>query len=139
MSLVLNRVFKAPIDKVWEACSDVELFAKWYGSPGKLVDVSMDFKVGGRWKGTTIFDGGKFEQVGIYMVIDPMTRIEFDFPLSTNIDGPREHMTFIFKEVGETVELHFEQSGGNLPQSEYDGGLRDGWTGFFDALTKVVE
>ena len=48
-------------------------------------------------------------------------------------------MLFTFKQVGDTVEMHFEQSGGNVPLEEYDTGLRKGWTGFFDALTTLVE
>ena len=137
--LVLDRVFHATLDAVWAAQSDPELFAKWYGQPGQLTDVDMEFQVGGRWHGTTIFDGGEFKQIGIYTVIEPKTRIEFDFPFEDKPDAPREHMLFTFKEVGDTVEMHFEQSGSNVPPEEYNTGLRHGWMGFFDALTTLVE
>jgi len=141
LSLTLTRVFNAPIEKVWESWSDPELFAQWYGSPGKLTGVTVDFKVGGLWRATTVMpDGGKYPQVGVYRVIDGPTHLQFDFPDPDDIeDSAFEVMDIHLQDLGGKTEMVFHQSGGNLPAEEYAGNLKKGWTGFFNKLAEVIE
>lgn len=47
-SLVLERVFDAPIELVWKMWTDAESFAAWYGPTGAKIPVAnMDVTVGG--------------------------------------------------------------------------------------------
>ena len=49
-TLVVERSFQAPIEKVWNAWTKKELLEKWWApAPWKAVTVSMDFSEGGRW------------------------------------------------------------------------------------------
>jgi uncharacterized protein YndB with AHSA1/START domain len=47
----LTRVFEAPPERVYQAFTDPDLFARWYGPVGFPVDpetVEIDARVGGR-------------------------------------------------------------------------------------------
>ncbi len=137
--LTLTRVFNAPIEKVWKALSDPDLFSQWYGAPGKLEDVSIDFKVGGRWDSTTVIGDYRIPQGGVYKVIEAPTHLKYDsLDLDENPSDPHEVMEFRLKEQDGKTEMVFTQSG-NLPPEEYATNLKKGWTGFFDALQKLVE
>src|SRR5262249_55119591 len=70
--IVLERVFDAPPELVWEAMTNPELVKKWYGPHGhNLVVCEIDFRVGGKWRyvlrGPTGKDMGQF---GEYLEID---------------------------------------------------------------------
>lgn len=140
--LNLVRIFNAPIEKVWEAWTTPAGWAAWYGKPGNVPEesVEIDLQEGGRWKSTTIYGEEKINFGGEFK------EIEQNQKLVITIDEPAdpentffETVTVHFKstEDGKT-EMDFTQSG-NLPPEEYDVGLREGWTGFFDALQAYVE
>lgn len=47
----MERVFSAPIDKVYEALTSPEIVEKWWGGKKyKTVLDKMDFRVGGQWR-----------------------------------------------------------------------------------------
>ncbi|MEM7272880.1 MAG: SRPBCC domain-containing protein [Actinomycetota bacterium] len=47
-AVVIERTFDAPIEMVWQAWTDGEHFAKWYGPQGFTIPVAnMDAQVGG--------------------------------------------------------------------------------------------
>jgi uncharacterized protein YndB with AHSA1/START domain len=49
-SILVSRVFNAPVEKVWKAHTDSEILDKWWGpSPWKAETKSMNFKAGGYW------------------------------------------------------------------------------------------
>ena len=138
--LKLAREFDAPVEKVWEAWKDPEIFAQWYGSPGTLEDVSIDFRVDGKWQATTVLASGeKFPQTGIYTLIDEGHHIRFNFLDPDNPDNPDyEIMDVVFEPLGPRTQMSFIQTG-NLPAEVYATGLKAGWTGFFDKLTEVIK
>lgn len=50
-TLSLKRTFDAPIELVWEAWTQPDHVAQWWGPKGMaLTVVEHDFKVGGKWK-----------------------------------------------------------------------------------------
>jgi uncharacterized protein YndB with AHSA1/START domain len=49
--IVMERVFDAPRELVWEAMTTPELVKRWYGPRGHdLVVCEIDFRVGGKWR-----------------------------------------------------------------------------------------
>lgn len=47
-AVVIERIFEAPVDLVWQMWTDPEHFAAWYGPEGAAVPVAqMDVRVGG--------------------------------------------------------------------------------------------
>lgn len=49
-SILVPRVFNAPLDKVWQAHTDNQVLDLWWGPlPWKAETKSIDFKAGGYW------------------------------------------------------------------------------------------
>lgn len=50
-TLVVNRSFNAPVEKVWQAWTDSRLLDEWWApKPWKAVTVEFDFTEGGLWR-----------------------------------------------------------------------------------------
>jgi len=48
-AIVIERIFDAPVDLIWQMWTDPEHFKKWYGPRGFTVPVAeMDMRVGGK-------------------------------------------------------------------------------------------
>ena len=48
-AVVIERIFDAPVDLIWQMWTDPEHFKKWYGPKGFTVPVAeLDLQVGGR-------------------------------------------------------------------------------------------
>ena len=48
-SVVIERLFEAPVDLIWKMWTEAEHFAHWYGPNGASIPVAtMDVRVGGR-------------------------------------------------------------------------------------------
>lgn len=49
--IVITRVINAPRERVWEAWSDPEQLAQWWGPDGfTLTTESFDMRIGGEWR-----------------------------------------------------------------------------------------
>lgn len=141
--LELTRVFHAPKDHIWSAWTTPDGFANWYGKPWEVPpeSVSMDVRVDGRWRSTTIAQGNAINFSGEFREVVPLEKLVLTIENPENPDdGKIEIVTVILKDLGDgKTEMYFKQEGGNLPPEVYDVGLRKGWTGFFDALQALVE
>jgi len=75
--LTLKRSLSAPIKLVWEAWTQPEHIAKWWGPKGMKVKVEEhNFSVGGAWKYTMEMpDGNVFVTEGAYTEIVALERI----------------------------------------------------------------
>lgn len=138
--IILKRVFDAPIAQVWDAWTTPKGFAAWYGKPWEVPkdSVSMDVRVGGKWKSTTIAEGNEIKFVGEYKEVVIHKKLVFTIELADEDSGGLFELgTVKFTDLGDKTEMVFTQSG-NLPPQEYQTGLKDGWTGFFDHLQKYV-
>lgn len=57
--LRMKRMFKAPVELVWEAWTKPEHISKWWGPNGFTTTIhKMDFEEGGEWKLTMHGPGG---------------------------------------------------------------------------------
>ncbi len=139
-TLTIEKNFNAPIKLVWEAWTNPEHVAKWWGPKGADIKVvEHDFKVGGKWKYTMPMpDGNEFISEGEYKEIVELQKIVS----SAN-----------FKPMTEGVELHtfFEAQGDKTkftfsvihPTEEYckqqeEMGFYNGWGAAFDRLEVLV-
>jgi uncharacterized protein YndB with AHSA1/START domain len=140
--LNLKRTFNAPIDRVWDAWTKPEPFSKWYGQPGNVDpnSVELDVREGGEWKATTVGeDGTKYPFSGNYTKIEAPNKLVLTFKNPMDPSDPNtEVVTVLLTERDGQTEMNFTQSG-NLPDEEYEVGLRKGWTGFFDALDSTLK
>lgn len=138
--LVLVRTFNAPIESIWDFWTNPKKFAKWYGSPGKLINVKIDLKIGGEWQATTVLsDGTSYPAVAVFKKIQKPTKLIFNYlNIEDRKDKNIEVMTVILKDMGGKTEMTFSQKG-HLPSDEYATGLKEGWTGFFNKMEKVLD
>ena len=76
-TLTIKKTFDAPIGLVWEAWTQPEHIAQWWGPMGMKVNVIQhDFRVGGHWKYTMATpDGREFSSDGIYSEIIELGKI----------------------------------------------------------------
>ena len=46
----IERIFDAPVERVWQAFTDPKLVAQWWGRGNKLVIEKMEVERGGHWR-----------------------------------------------------------------------------------------
>jgi uncharacterized protein YndB with AHSA1/START domain len=71
----IERVFDAPRDVVWRACTEPELVAQWWGRGNKLVIERMEVERGGHWRYVEHTPEGTFGFEGRYREVSPPERI----------------------------------------------------------------
>ena len=138
-TLVIERVFKAPPERVFSAWTDPAILVKWWGPEGfGMPDAKLDVRVGGAWRSTMVGPEGEAHIVsGVYREIAPPKRLVMTWGWETN--GERGHET--------VVDLTFEAVAGGtkmrLVQSLFDSvEQRDshnwGWSSSFNDLDRAL-
>lgn len=76
----LTRVYEAPLQAVWEAWTEPEEVAQWWGPRGfTLTTHSRDLRTGGHWHYTMHGpDGTDYENTAQYLEVVPMQRMVYD-------------------------------------------------------------
>jgi uncharacterized protein YndB with AHSA1/START domain len=95
-----ERVFNAPLQKVWQAYTDPKLVAQWWGRGNKLVIERMEVERGGHWRYVEHSDEGVHGFEGRYREVTPPERIVQTFEW----DGMPAHVIVItttFEELGD--------------------------------------
>lgn len=137
----VSREFAAPVEAVWEAWTNPEMFRRWYGPKGFSVPTcEIDLKVGGRhlWSMASP-DGSQMYFTGIYKEIVSKKRLVFTDtmsdaqgnPISLGDSGPQTIevlVTFVHADGVTKVTL----SHGGPEQAKL------GWEQAFDKLAAVV-
>jgi len=140
-TLTIKRTFSAPIKLVWEAWTQPEHVAQWWGPKGMNTEViEHDFKVGGNWKYAMLMpDGKEFITEGVYSVIVELEKIfsSADFkPMTEGVE-----IQAIFEENGDNTNFIFNVV---HPTEEYckqqeEMGFYNGWGSTFDRLNEYLE
>jgi uncharacterized protein YndB with AHSA1/START domain len=71
----IERVFDAPIERVWQAFTDPELITQWWGGGGTTVVERMEVERGGHWRFVTHGPEGTDGFEGRYREVTPMERV----------------------------------------------------------------
>ena len=139
--LSLQRTFNAPIQLVWEAWSQPEHIAHWWGPRGMKVNVEeMDFSTGGKWMiSMTMPDGNKFITEGTYQEINPPNKIvtTADFkPMTENVV-----LTVLFEDLGEQTKMTFSvlHETEEYARAQEKMGFMNGWGSVFSNLEEYLE
>src|SRR6188768_2569378 len=76
----ITRIYDAPVKVVWDAWTDVEQVAKWWGPRGfTLTTHSKDLRVGGHWKYTMHWpDGTDYPNNTIYYEVEERKKLVYD-------------------------------------------------------------
>ena len=76
-SISIERIFDAPLERVWRAWTEPEMIKQWWGPAGfSAPTVKMNFKVGGQYTFSMIGPEGVLTwSSGIYEKIIPLKKI----------------------------------------------------------------
>jgi uncharacterized protein YndB with AHSA1/START domain len=98
--VVVERVFNAPRDRVWQAFTEPEQLAQWWGRGNKLVIEKLELRRGGRWRFVEHADDGVHGFEGRYREVTPPERLAWTFAWD-GMDGHLVLDTTTFEDLGE--------------------------------------
>jgi uncharacterized protein YndB with AHSA1/START domain len=96
----VERVFAAPIERVWQAFTDPDLIKQWWGGGGNLIVERMEVERGGHWRFVVEGPEGTDGFEGRYREVSPMERVVQTFEW----DGMPGHVaveTATFTDLGD--------------------------------------
>ena len=139
--VTIERIFEAPIALVWQAWTQPDHIAQWWGPKGMKTRVlAHDFKVGGQWKyAMAMQDGNDFISEGTYLEIkEPnLIRTTADFKPMTEgveleiyLEQVDNSTKFTFKVIHATEAYKIQQE---------KMGIYNGWGSAFDRLQEHGE
>jgi uncharacterized protein YndB with AHSA1/START domain len=138
--LKVERIFNAPREKVWQAMTDPNLVAQWWGRGNKLVVEKMEVKRGGHWRYVEHSDGQEHGFEGRYREVKPPELLEYTFEW----DGQPGHVVVEstrFEDLGDgrtrisvTSMFFTTEDLEGMMQSGMEGGMNESYA----ALDKVL-
>jgi uncharacterized protein YndB with AHSA1/START domain len=141
--MTITRVFDAPRDLVFKAWTDPAQFAQWFGGKEAEVPVSrvsMDVRPGGDWR-ATMFAGPDRQEIhwhGSYREVVEPERLVFTLSDQPSDTAGDEVVTVVLTELGDSrTEMRVHQGGGHLTPEGYEM-VKQGYTGFFDAMEELL-
>lgn len=137
--LELERVFDAPIERVYSALTDPAELAEWWGPHGFTTpEIKLDLRVGGRYRFTMQPpDGDAFHLSGDFLEIRPPGRLSFTFRWDEPDPDDRETVAVLsLHTVGGTTAVSLSQ--GDFATEDRLALHRNGWTDSFERLAAVL-
>jgi uncharacterized protein YndB with AHSA1/START domain len=140
-TVTIERTFNAPLKLVWEAWTNPEHIAAWWGPKGMAVNViEHDFRVGGQWKySMPMPDGNEFISDGVYSAIIELAKIVTSANFRPMTEGVEIHA--LFEENGDKTNFTFSvvhETEAYCKQQEQMG-IYNGWGSAFDRLGGFVD
>jgi uncharacterized protein YndB with AHSA1/START domain len=150
-ALVIERVFEAPVDLIWQMWTDPEHFKNWYGPTGFTVPVAeMDVRVGGKHLICMASPDGSMKMwtTGEYKEVVPNERLVYtDSPADENgkvvspaaMGMPAGHPTITevivqLEDLGGRTKMVMTHAG-----MAPDSGAGGGWEQAFAKLASYIE
>lgn len=141
MNLHLERVLRAHRAAVFDACTEPEQLAEWWGPRGFTApSIETDLRVGGSYRiAMQPPDGDPFYLSGAFREVDPPRRLAYTFRWEDPDPDDRETVvTLTLRELGESTELTLDQ-GSFATEGRYElhhAGWSDGLERLADVLSK---
>lgn len=139
-TLTLERTFNAPIRLVWEAWTQPEHIASWWGPKGMETKIiEHNFREGGVWKfSMTMPDGKEFITEGVYSEIVEFKRIisSADFkPMTEGVE-----IQALFEENGDKTNFTFNvvHETEEYCKQQEEMGFYNGWASVFNNLEEFL-
>ncbi len=135
-TLSLKRTFNAPIKLVWEAWTQPEHIAQWWGPKGmKTKIIAHNFSVGGAWKyAMTMPDGKEFIADGVYSEIVELQKIVTSANFKPMTEGVE--LQVLLEEDGNKTNFTFNvvHETEDYCKQQEKMGFYNGWGSTFDRL-----
>jgi len=103
----ITRTYDAPVALVWDAWTDLNHVAKWWGPRGFTITThSKDLRPGGSWVYTMHGPDGKdWPNFTRYHVVNPCRQLVYDHGASAEDAKPLFRVTVDFRDLGARTEL----------------------------------
>jgi uncharacterized protein YndB with AHSA1/START domain len=147
-AIVIERIFDAPVELIWQMWTQPEHFKNWYGPKGASVPVAkMDVRVGGKhlfcMEIQTPNGSMKMWSTGEYTEVIPNKRLVYtDSPSDENGNvvshGSHPAMTevsVILEDLGERTKMTMTHAG--LPENQQ--GANEAWKQSFAKMADHIE
>ena len=139
LALRMGRVLPAPRPLVFEACTEPDEVAKWWGPRGFTApSVEIDLRIGGSYRiAMQPPDGDLFYLSGEFREVDPPIRLVYTFRWEDpDPDDQETVVTLSFGDLGELTDLvvaqrAFATEGRREPHEQ-------GWTDCLDRLETLM-
>jgi uncharacterized protein YndB with AHSA1/START domain len=141
--LVIERVFDAPRELVWDAFTNPKHLLQWMGPrkhPSKVFEAEV--RPGGKWRGCLESRDGKEKlwQGGVYHEVTRPERLVYTFQWEKQSDDDFTFATLIsihfFEEDDGRTRMHFQQTYFNTRANR--DGHNVGWNSAFDRLADFL-
>lgn len=142
--LFITRVFDAPRDLVFQAWSDPEMAANWWGPQGfTTLSCTMDVRVGGSWRLSMRAPAGTVHtKTGVYRDVVAPERLVFTYAWEDKAGRPGHEMLvsvrFAEQDGRTKLTLHQTGFGSVTARDEHEGGWVSCMARFADYLATVV-
>ncbi len=139
-TLTIKRVFDAPIQLVWEAWTQPDHIASWWGPKGMETKViEHNFTVGRNWKYSMVMpDGNEFIADGVYSKITEFKEIFSSANFKPMTEGVE--IQAIFELSGDKTNFTFNivHPTEAYCQQQEKMGFMNGWGSVFDRLHEYL-
>lgn len=139
--LTITRSFDAPRETVWEAWTDPDQIAQWWGPEQFTVPhCELNVRPGGEFHiDMEAPDGTIYPDTGVFEVVEKPERLVFLSQVFERDDGTYQMVvqhTATFEDRGETTAftLESEVQSATDEMARHLEGMEVGWTGSFDKL-----
>lgn len=143
-SLTIRRTFDAPRERVWEAWSDPDELAQWWGPADWTLSANdLDFREGGVWHFCMRSPDGDeaWGKVVYEEIVEPERIVAKDYFADEDgdqvEDTPELTLTVEFLDRGDATEVVL--SHGGYPTAEMSEMAERGWTGSLDDLEAYLD
>ncbi len=140
-TLRIERTFNAPIQVVWDAWTQAEQIALWWGPKGMQTKVIQhDFKVGGRWRYVMKMpDGNEFITEGVYSEIVELEKIISSADFKPMTEGVEIQALFEAKEDKTNFTFNVVHPTEEYCKQQEKMGFYNGWGSTFDRLNDYLQ
>jgi uncharacterized protein YndB with AHSA1/START domain len=139
-TLTLKRTFNAPVKLVWEAWTQPEHIAGWWGPKGMKINiVEHNFSVGGKWKYVMPMpDGTEFVSDGQYLEIVELEKIVSTANFKPMTEGVE--IQALFEEDGDKTNFTFNviHATEEYCKQQEKMGFYNGWGSAFSRLEMLI-
>jgi uncharacterized protein YndB with AHSA1/START domain len=140
----IERVFDAPVERVWQAFTDPELLAQWWGRGNKLVIERMEVERGGHWRFVEHSSDGVHGFEGRYREVTPRERLVQTFEWE-GMPGYVAVDTAVFEDLGDgrtkvvtTSLFHTSEERDGMLDSGMEAGLNQSYAVLDDLLRTLA-
>lgn len=148
--IIINRIFNAPVELVWQAWTTAENIAQWWGPEGFITKVKEhDFRTGGKWEYVMIDKTGKeypaigmFKEIVKHKIISSTDEFDGEHITSTISDFPKVKLfTTLFEDMGEQTKLTIIYDHVSIEEKDkhVKMGVISGWNTSLDKLEHYIK